>query len=163
MVMTPPTFAAKLAVGDPAPEFILPDQSGTEHHLTDYLGRWVVVYFYPKDDTPGCTKEACSFRDDILQLREMDVVLLAISLDGRESHEAFAEKHKLPFPLLSDEDAAVTKSFGALFSLGPLKYARRYTYLIDPQGKLAKIYRKVKVSQHSDEVIADIKALKAQH
>lgn len=156
------SHASNLAVGDPAPEFILPDQSGTEHHLTDYRGRWVVLYFYPKDDTPGCTKEACGFRDDILQLREMDAVLLGISLDSRESHKAFAEKHTLPFPLLSDEDGAVSRQFDALFSLGPLRFAKRFTFLIDPEGNVAKVYRKVKASIHSDQIVKDLKTLKAK-
>lgn len=153
----------KLVAGDPAPEFILPDQSGTEHHLSDYRGRWVVLYFYPKDDTPGCTAEACSFRDDILQLRDLDVVVLGVSLDSRESHSAFADKHVLPFPLLSDERAEVSELYDTLFSLGPLMFAKRHTFLIDPEGKVAKVYRKVKAKVHSDQVIADLKSLEVKH
>ena len=160
MAMTQ-TQAAGLETGQNAPEFVLPDQSGTEHRLSDYRDYWVVLYFYPKDDTPGCTKEACNFRDDIMELREMNVQLFGVSLDDWQSHQKFSEKYKLPFHLLSDADGEVTKEYGALFHLGPLRYAKRQTFVIDPQGKIAKIYKKVKPAIHSDEVIADLKALRA--
>jgi peroxiredoxin Q/BCP len=161
MIQTTQSPAVELEVGQAAPEFVLPDQTGTEHRLSDYRDFWVVLYFYPKDDTPGCTKEACSFRDDILELRALKAQLFGVSLDDRDSHTRFSEKYSLPFQLLSDSSGEVTASYGALFKLGPLRYARRQTFLIDPAGRIAKIYRKVKPNGHSDEIIADLKALQA--
>jgi len=154
-----PAHAGGLKVGDPAPEFTLPDQDGKRHSLSDYRGGWVVLYFYPKDDTPGCTTEACRFRDDASTLEGMGVSVLGISLDDVESHRAFAQKYHLPFPLLYDRKGRVAKRYGSLFKLGPVRFARRHTFIIDPQGRIAKIYRHVKPKVHSDEVIADLKAL----
>jgi peroxiredoxin Q/BCP len=153
--------AGDLAIGDEAPEFHLADQNGKPHSLADYRGRWVVVYFYPKDDTPGCTAEACAFRDDIRQFRRMQVAVLGISLDSSESHRKFAGKYALPFPLLADADGEVAGAYGALWSLGPLRFARRHTFIIDPQGRVARIYRAVKAGEHSDEVIRDLVSLGA--
>lgn len=153
--------AADLTVGDEAPEFRLTDQNGKAHSLADYRGRWVVVYFYPKDDTPGCTTEACAFRDDVRQFRRMQVAVLGVSLDSVESHRRFAEKYALPFPLLADTDGEVAGAYGALWSLGPLRFARRHTFIIDPQGRVVRIYRAVKAGGHSDEVIRDLVSLGA--
>ena len=153
--------AAGLKVGDPAPGFTLEDQDGSQRALEDYRGRWVVLYFYPRDDTPGCTTEACRFRDDVHRLRDLGVTVLGVSLDDTVSHQAFAEKYHLPFPLLSDPKGRVAKAYGSLFGLGPLRFARRHTFLIDPQGRIAKIYRDVDPKTHSEEVIADLKALGA--
>lgn len=150
-----------LTVGEPAPGFELIDQYKKTHKLTDYQGKWVVLYFYPKDDTPGCTTEACNFRDDIFRIREMRAEVIGVSLDSAESHAKFAEKHGLPFPLLSDANATLAEAYDCLKSLGPVKFARRHTFIIDPQGKLAKIYRKVKPDSHSAEVISDLKKLQA--
>lgn len=150
-----------LSVGEAAPGFVLPDQSGTEHHLSDYRGFWVVVYFYPRDNTPLCTREACSFRDEILHFRNMDAVVLGVSLDHWRRHEAFAEKHFIPFHLLSDQSGEVSKEYGVLKKVGPLKYASRQTFIIDPQGRIAKIYSKVRASQHSRQVVDDLKALQS--
>lgn len=146
--------------GDFAPGFILPDQSGTEHHLSDYLGHWVVVYFYPRDNTPQCTREACGFRDEILEFRDMDVVVLGISLDHWRRHETFAKKHFIPFHLLSDQGGEVSREYGVLTQFGPLRYARRHTFIIDPDGRIAKVYQKVKAKEHGLEVVADIRALR---
>ncbi len=154
--------ASELREGVAAPDFNLQDQSGTEHHLADYRGKWVVLYFYPKNDTPGCTAEACHFRDDILQIRSLEAQLFGVSLDSRESHEAFTEKYNLPFPLLSDADASVARAYGALFSLGPVKFARRHTFIIDPEGNIAKIYRSVKPKKHSQQIIDDLGVLQAK-
>jgi peroxiredoxin Q/BCP len=151
--------AADLQTGDEAPVFALEDQHGVTHKLSDYRGRWLVVYFYPKDDTPGCTTEACEFRDDVYLLKKMDVALLGVSLDDVESHEEFAAKYHLPFSLLSDADGRVAKSYGALFSLGPLKFAKRHTFIIDAEGRLAKIYRDVSPKTHSRQVISDLEAM----
>ena len=151
-----------LQVGDSAPDFELIDQYRKAHSLADYAGKWVVLYFYPKDDTPGCTTEACNFRDDIFKIRELNAEVLGVSLDSAESHASFAEKHGLPFPLLSDSSTEVATAYGCLTSMGPLKYAKRHTFVVDPGGKLARIYRDVKPKTHAEEVIADLKSLQQQ-
>lgn len=150
---------APLQVGQPAPPFALKDQSGALHRLSDYAGRWLVVYFYPKDDTPGCTKEACHFRDDIAKLHAMGVQLLGISLDSTESHDKFAAKFKLPFPLLADDGGDVAKRYDAYWSFLFIHVARRHTFIIDPAGRIAKIYREVDPDSHSAQVIADLRQL----
>jgi len=147
--------------GQPAPAFNLPDQNGKLHQLADYSGKWVVLYFYPKDDTPGCTKEACSFRDDLQQLEKLGANVVGVSEDNADSHARFAQKYHLPFPLLADKDGSVADSYGALTNLALIKFAKRYTFLIDPQGKIAKVYEKVDTSRHSQEIILDLKRLKA--
>jgi len=151
--------ASELEVGMQAPQFELLDQTKTVHKLNDYAGKWVVLYFYPKDDTPGCTKEACAFRDDIATLQSMGAHVFGLSIDTTESHVKFANKYSLQFPLLADIGGKVASSYDSLTILGPLKLAKRHTFIIDPEGKLAKIYRSVKPATHSDEVIAEIKKL----
>lgn len=153
---------AELKSGDPAPDFHLMDQNGDTHSLARYRGQWVVLYFYPKDDTPGCTKEACEFRDDFDRLTGMGVMLLGVSTDDLESHQAFAEKHSLPFPLLSDADGQVAKHFGSLWQLGPVKFAKRHSFIIDPEGRVAHVYRDVTPATHSDEVIDRLQLLGAK-
>jgi len=154
--------ASELEVGSPAPEFELFDQKNTSHNLKDYQGKWVVLYFYPKDDTPGCTKEACAFRDDIAELQNLNIKVFGVSVDDIDSHAKFAEKYSLQFPLLADSGGNVAKQYGSLTSIGPLKLAKRHTFIIDPNSKIAKIYRKVKPDTHSDQVIEDIKQLQQQ-
>ena len=156
------TYADTIMVDQKAPEFTLIDQNGLTHSLQDYAGRWVVLYFYPKNDTPGCTKEACAFRDDYKVIVAHNTQVLGVSVDDRASHEKFASKYSLPFPLLSDENGQVAKSYQALFSLGPLKYAKRHTFIIDPNGKIKKIYRKVDAASHSKQILADLTLLKAK-
>lgn len=151
--------ADELQTGQLAPAFSLIDQNSKPQQLADYRGRWVVLYFYPKDDTPGCTKEACNFRDDIAKLRALGAQVLGVSLDDAASHAEFAEKHGLPFPLLADTEGEVSKAYGSYSSLGPLRFARRHTFIIDPAGRIARIYRKVDPDTHSTEVIADLKTL----
>lgn len=148
--------------GQPAPAFNLPDQNGKTHRLTDYAGKWVVLYFYPKDDTPGCTKEACSFRDDLFQLEKLGAQVIGASVDDTDSHARFAKKYNLPFPLLADQDGKLAASYGALTNLGLIKIAKRYTFLIDPQGNIAKTYLSVDTSRHSQEIIDDLKKLTHQ-
>ncbi len=157
-----PARAADLVEGQEAPEFALLDQTGTEHRLTDYRGQWVVLYFYPKDDTPGCTREACQFRDDILRLKAMGAVVLGVSLDDRYSHQKFAQKYSLPFALLSDTGGKVAEQYGSITGFGPIRFAKRHTFLIDPSGKLARVYRKVDPDTHSDQVIDDLAALQRE-
>ena len=145
-----------LKEGDAAPSFELIDQYKKIHRLSDYSGKWVVLYFYPKDDTPGCTTEACNFRDDIFKIRALNAVVLGVSVDSAESHAKFAEKHGLPFSLLSDAEKVVSEMYGSIMSIGPIKYSKRHTFIISPEGKLAKIYRDVKPKTHSAEVIAEL-------
>ena len=150
------------AVGGMAPAFKLEDQAGKWHSLSDYKGKWVVIYFYPKDDTPGCTTQACSFRDNIFAFNKEGAVILGISVDSAADHKAFAEKHGLPFTLLADPTKAVTKEYGVLKTyMGVMEMARRDTYIIDPQGRVAKHYESVNPDGHSKVVLDDLKALKA--
>src|SRR3989338_8675329 len=160
-------FAARAArsgelpeVGKPAPDFNLPDQNGKLHVLKDYRGKWLVLYFYPRDDTPGCTHEACAFRDDLQQITALGAQVVGVSVDDSASHAEFARKYHLPFPLLADKDGRIAASYGALMNLGLIRFARRYTFLIDPQGKVAKSYIKVDTSRHSREIVDDIARLK---
>ena len=155
-------LAAGLKPGDNAPAFELLDQHSRPHKLSDYRGQWLVLYFYPKDDTPGCTAEACEFRDDVFILRRMGVALLGVSTDDVKSHQEFAEKYHLPFSLLSDAGGEVARQYGSLTNLGPLKFAKRHTFVIDPDGRIAKVYRDVQPKTHSDQVIADLEALRNQ-
>ena len=148
--------SAELQVGNPAPGFDLIDQYQKPHRLADYSGKWVVLYFYPKDDTPGCTTEACNFRDDIIKIRALGAEVLGISLDSAESHAEFAKKHGLPFPLLADTEARTAEAYGALMGLGPVKFAKRHTFIVSPDGKLAQVYRDVDPKTHSAEVIAEL-------
>ena len=147
--------------GSPAPEFALADQNGDVRRLSEFAGQWVVLYFYPRDDTPGCTEEACKFRDDILELQTLGVQVLGCSVDSASSHAKFAAKHGLPFPLLADEDADVAQRYGAVTNLFVAKFAKRYTFLIDPKGMIAKRYLQVDTSRHSAQIIADVKELQA--
>ncbi len=149
-------------VGDAAPPFNLRDAKNKPHLLTDYAGKWLVLYFYPKDDTPGCTKEACHFRDDLAQLQKLGGNVVGVSVDESGSHAEFAKKYNLPFPLLADIEGKVADSYGALTNLGIMKIAKRYTFLIDPKGKIAKIYLSVDTSRHSQEIIEDLKKLTNQ-
>jgi peroxiredoxin Q/BCP len=149
-------------VGVAAPAFALKDQTSKVHALTDYRGRWVVLFFYPKDDTPGCTTEVCNFRDNLNTLRALNVQVLGVSMDDTQSHARFAEKFHLPFPLLADTDGAATRAYGALWSLGPIKFAKRHSFLIDPEGRIAKIYRDVKPEAHSHELQQDLKELQKE-
>ncbi len=151
-----------LAVGDAAPDFALMDQDGEVRQLGDYQGQWLVLYFYPKDDTPGCTTEACRFRDSVLQLRQLEAEVLGISLDSHERHKAFAVKHRLPFPLLADPNGAVAWAYGAYLGLGPVRFAKRHTFLIDPNSCIAHIFRSVAPRSHSEEVVGMLEALQAE-
>jgi peroxiredoxin Q/BCP len=150
------------AVGSAAPAFKLQDQAGKWHSLSDYKGKWVVIYFYPKDDTPGCTTQACGFRDNVFAFDKEGAVILGVSVDSVADHKAFAEKHGLPFTLLADPTKAVTKEYGVLKTyMGVMEMARRDTYIIDPQGRVAKHYESVNPDGHSKVVLEDLKALKA--
>ncbi len=152
-----------LEAGIPAPEISLPDETGTIRNLSDFRGRAVVLYFYPKDDTPGCTTEACNFRDDYSAYVDADVIILGVSPDLPKSHTKFKEKYTLPFPLLADEDHKVCDMYGVW---GPKKFmGREYegvlrtTFLIDRNGRIARVFENVKPASHSAEVLAAIKSL----
>ena len=151
--------AELVAVGHPAPEFELPDQTGQLHSLEDYRDRWVVLYFYPKDETPGCTTEACEFRDNIFAFRELNAQILGVSMDDVESHQKFAENHNLPFPLLADTDGDAAEAYGVKTRMLGIRVAKRQTFLIGPNGKLAKHYEKVDPATHSKQVLADLEVL----
>ncbi|NNF17919.1 MAG: peroxiredoxin [Gammaproteobacteria bacterium] len=145
--------------GQIAPDFRLQDQNGKWHELSNYCGQWVALYFYPKNDTPGCTTEACEFRDDIYTFRKNNIKVIGISLDDIESHREFAEKYSLPFTLLSDADKEVARQYDVLKNYGVVKYAARETFLINPEGVIAKHYRKVDPKGHSADVLASIRKL----
>lgn len=152
-----------IEVGSPAPEFTLPAGDGEKVSLQDLRGSVVVLYFYPKDDTPGCTKEACGFRDLYGEFRKNGAVVLGISTDPPESHAKFAGKYQLPFPLLSDVDASVSTAYGVYKEknlYGRKKMGiERTTFLIGPDGYVRKIYPKVKVEGHVEQVLRDVRIL----
>ncbi len=151
----------QIAVGAPAPEFELLDQTGQLHSLEDYRDRWVVLYFYPKDETPGCTTEACEFRDNIMAFRDLDAQILGVSLDDVESHKAFAEHHNLPFPLLADTEGEISTAYGVKTRKFGMTFAKRQTFIIGPDGNIAKHYETVKPAEHSAQVLADLVELGA--
>ncbi|MDE1919406.1 MAG: thioredoxin-dependent thiol peroxidase [Patescibacteria group bacterium] len=149
--------------GTRAPAFTLPDQDGKKHALSEYRGKWVLLYFYPKDDTPGCTIEACAIRDQFKDFGKIGAAVLGVSTDSVASHKKFANAYELPFTLLADEHKEVVGKYGVF---GEKKFmgrtymgTRRSSFLIDPSGKIAKVYEKVKPEAHAAEVIADLKAL----
>lgn len=146
--------AAELSVreGNPAPDFTLPDQEGRPITLSEQRGKWVVLYFYPKDDTPGCTKEACSFRDNLLAIQQLDAVVLGVSVDSVASHKKFADKFNLNFPILADDRHRVTSEYGVLTSFMGMKVARRSTLIIDPEGIVRKVFPSVKPEDHAPEI-----------
>ena len=150
-----------VTTGDPAPEFELSDQNGQLHSLEDYRDRWVVLYFYPKDETPGCTTEACEFRDNIFAFRDRNAQILGVSLDDVESHQKFAENHGLPFPLLADVEGKAADAYGVKTKMFGMTVAKRQTFLIAPDGTIAKHYAKVDPAEHSAEVLADLDELGA--
>jgi len=151
----------QVAVGKPAPEFELSDQDGQLHSLEDYREQWVVLYFYPKDETPGCTTEACEFRDNIFAFKDLNAQIIGVSLDTAESHKAFADNHGLPFPLLADVDGMTSTAYGVKTRMMGREVAKRQTFIIGPGGDIAKHYEKVDPSAHSKQVLADLKTLGA--
>ena len=148
------------AVGQPAPGFTLPSQDGSQISLDSFRGKWVVLYFYPKDMTPGCTIEAHNFQRDQAKFDAANAVILGVSLDTPDSHKQFCTKEGLTFRLLADPEHKVVDAYGSLGSFATFKIANRNTFLIDPQGKIVKEWTKVDVSHHSDEVLAAIADLK---
>jgi thioredoxin-dependent peroxiredoxin len=151
----------QLIIGQPAPYFELMDNKGDRINLNQYKNQWLMLYFYPKDDTPGCTKEACEFRDDMHHLEKLGAKVVGISVDSKQSHIDFAKKYALPFPLLSDTEGKVADAYGALTTIGPIKLSKRYTFLIDPKGSIAKAYFNIDTSKHSQQIIDDLKLLQS--
>lgn len=151
-----------MKVGDQAPQLGLQDQDGKVHQIDDHAGHWLVLYFYPKDDTPGCTKEACAFRDEMADFEKMDTRILGISTDTPDRHAAFARKFRLSFPLLSDPGGKAARRYGALLNLGIARLAKRHSFIIDPAGQIARIYRKVEPATHTQTVLADLQALQSE-
>jgi peroxiredoxin Q/BCP len=148
---------AKVKVGDAAPDFEGPTSDGARLGLKNFIGKKnVVLYFYPKDDTPGCTKEACSFRDNLDSVRKMGAEVIGVSLDSVDSHQKFASKYKLPFPLISDKEKRIAQAYGVLRDTGTS--TNRVTFIIDKSGKIAKIFPKVDVTKHTEEVIEALRA-----
>jgi len=156
-----PAFAATPQVGESAPAFRLQDQNGHWRTPADFHGHWLVLYFYPKDFTPGCTTEVCTFRDDIAKLRKVGAEVVGVSLDDVKSHAEFAEKYRVPFPLLADSDRSVATRYGVLTSRMGVHYAKRTTFLVDPQGKIAKVYVDVDPEKNSAQVLSDLASLQA--
>lgn len=155
-----------IAIGQKAPDFSLADQDGQAHHLNQYRGSWVLLYFYPKDDTPGCTTEACGLRDAFPDFGKLDTVVLGVSTDSVASHKKFAAKYHLPFTILADEQKEVVELYGVWtpkrFLGKEFLGTKRVSFLIDPAGLIAKIYDPVKPAAHTDEVKRDLKILRGK-
>lgn len=154
-----------ITINNNAPDFQLPDQTGKSHSLSKLAGKWVVLYFYPKDNTPGCTIEACAFRDSAGDFAKKQIAVLGVSKDSTRSHEKFASKYKLSFPLLSDESSEIIKKYGAWgkkrFMGKEFEGVKRATYVINPQGKVVKVYEKVNPLVHAKEILSDIEKMES--
>ncbi|BAS55091.1 bacterioferritin comigratory protein [Leptolyngbya boryana NIES-2135] len=143
-----------LNVGDTAPDFTVKDTNGNTVKLSDYAGQTVVMYFYPKDDTPGCTKEACSFRDNYEQYTSKGIPVFGVSMDDEASHQRFTEKFSLPFPLLADTDGAITKAY----DVDGGGYSKRVTYVIGSDGKIAQVFTTIQTDTHATDILQAIGA-----
>ena len=155
-----------LEVGSPAPDFSVPDQTGTKRSLSEFKGMWVLLYFYPEDDTPGCTIEACGIRDAFEEFKELECMVLGVSPDGIGKHKAFISKYGLPFPLLADEAKEISTLYGAWREKIRKDTGEKYmgiarsSFLIDPKGNIAKIYQAVMPEAHTEQVIKDLRILR---
>ena len=147
------------AVGESAPSFKLQDQNGDWHTLGDYKGKYVVLFFYPKDGTPGCTTEACNFRDNIFAFDDLNTQILGISLDDVDSHKEFSEKYSLPYPILADVEKESAVDYGVLGKFMMMTITKRESFIIDPEGLIVKHYKNVDPDKHTDEVIEELKSL----
>ena len=154
--------AAAPATGSAAPDFTLASQEGAAVSLKDYRGSWVVLYFYPKDQTPGCTREAHNFQVDQANYAARRAVVLGVSVDSVDSHKKFCAKEGLNFKLLADRDGKVSGAYGSLTNLGVVKFAARHTFLIDPSGKVARAYTSVDPARHSEEVLDALDQMQKQ-
>jgi thioredoxin-dependent peroxiredoxin len=158
--MAPAETSSQPEVGKPAPEFSLPTGDGSQVSLKDYRGKWVVLYFYPKDFTSGCTMEARNFQRDLSKYEESGAVILGVSVDTAQSHKDFCAKEGLNFKLLADPDAKVSTEYGSVMDYKGSKLAARNTFIISPKGEVAKVYTGVKPAEHSDQVLKDLTELK---
>ena len=153
-----------LSVGRKAPDFTLPDQNGDKHKLSSYRGQWVLIYFYPKDDTPGCTKEACAIRDNWAAFKRAKIEVFGVSPDPVKKHARFVEKYELPFTLLADEEKKVVNKYGVWgkkkFMGREYEGTYRHSFLLNPEGKIVKHYEEVDPDEHTAEVLADIEVFK---
>ena len=150
---------SEINTGQVAPNFNLQDQNGEWHTLDNYKGKWVVLFFYPKDQTPGCTTEACNFRDNIFEFKKLNAQILGVSVDDVESHQAFSEKYSLPYPILADVNKECATKYGVLGKFMMMTIAKRQSFLINPEGSIVKHYKKVDPDTHTKEVIVDLKQL----
>ncbi len=148
-----------IELGQIAPDFTLSDQNGQPQTLSKMKGKWLVLYFYPKDETPGCVTEACSFRDNIVAIKAKNTAVWGVSVDNNESHKDFAKNHQLPFTLLADPGGKVAEKYGSLRNLIVFKIAKRHSFIINPQGKIVKIYRNVNPKQHVAQILTDLQKL----
>ncbi len=157
-------MAVTLEAGDQAPAFTVRDQDGREHDLKDYRGQTVVLYFYPKDETPGCTKQACSFRDHFAEIAAEGATILGVSTDSADSHRAFRANHELPFPLLVDEDKRLSTAYGTWGE--KVLYGRksigmtRATFIVGPDGKLLRVWKRATAAEHGAKVLDALRTLK---
>jgi len=147
-----------LSVGDTAPNFTVKDTIGKTVTLSEYAGKTVVLYFYPKDDTPGCTKQACSFRDNYQQYLSQGITVFGVSMDDAASHQQFTEKFNLPFPLLADVDGAITRAYDVLGDRNGTFYSQRVTYIIGGDGKITQVYTSIQTETHASDVLSAIGA-----
>jgi thioredoxin-dependent peroxiredoxin len=148
--------------GAPAPGFNLPDQNGKLRADAEFRGKWLVLYFYPRDDTPGCTEQAARFRDTMREFEALGAAVCGVSVDDSESHASFARKYNLPFALLADRNGETATRYGSLHNFGVVKFAKRNTFLVDPQGRVAKVYLGVNAARNARDVAADLKRLAAK-
>ena len=146
-------------IGDVAPAFSLCDQNGEQRSLGEFRGKWLVLYFYPRDDTPGCTEQAMQFRNLMRELEGFGAAVCGVSVDDSKSHAAFARKYNLPFALLADRNGEVAARYGSLRNLGVIKFAKRNSFLVDPDGKVAKVYVGVNAGRNAADVIEDLKSI----
>lgn len=142
--------------GSGAPDFELPDQHGNVHRLADYAGRWLVLYFYPRNDTPGCTREACAFRDGLARLQAAGAAVVGVSVDTQSSHFKFDEKYHLGFPLLADTKGSAARHYGTLLDWQIFRVAKRSTFLINPQGRIHGVFTHIDPARHADEILAEL-------
>ena len=150
---------SEINTGQVAPNFNLQDQNGEWHTLDNYKGKWVVLFFYPKEQTPGCTTEACNFRDNIFEFEKLNAQILGVSVDDVESHQAFSEKYSLPYPILADVNKECATEYGVFGKFMMMTIAKRQSFLINPEGSIVKHYKKVDPDTHTKEVIVDLKQL----
>ena len=145
--------------GDAAPAFALPDQNGSPRTLEEFRGKWLVMYFYPRDDTPGCVEQAMRFRNSMRDLEARGAAVCGVSVDDSASHAAFARKYNLPFPLLADRNGEVAARYGSLRNFGVVRFAKRNTFLVDPEGKVARVYVGVNAGKNAEEVERDLESI----